>query len=100
MVRGRAYRIAQRDRILKKRKNQKKHTYFETTYDNYSPTCSNIQSRYESRLINNPKVCSCHMCRNPRRNDYLKEKERITIAERKFNEKFKTELLEIENEKV
>ncbi len=77
MVRGRAYRLAQKDRILKKRKNH---------------------PRNESDLVNNPKRCSCYMCRNPRRNKYLKQKEKITIAERKFNEKFNSEIQEIENE--
>lgn len=81
MVRGLAYRITQRDRILKKRRQNTKSRMKEHTYDNH--------------LIDTPKRCSCHMCCNPRRNDYIKKKEKLTIAERKFEEKFQSEIEEL-----
>lgn len=49
---------------------------------------------YEHRAhkeANHGKLCSCHMCRNPRHSNWAKT-ERLTIQERKANEKFYDEL--------
>ena len=44
---------------------------------------------------NSTKTCSCYMCRNPRRNSWAPKKERITIQERKQNERDKFDLDDI-----
>lgn len=43
---------------------------------------------------NHGKRCSCHMCMNPRHNLYHKGESRLTIQERKSNEKFSSEVQE------
>lgn len=55
------------------------------------------QEKYEriAKKANNFTTCSCWMCMNERHNPWLKAKERLTMQERKFNEKFKYELKEI-----
>jgi hypothetical protein len=39
---------------------------------------------------NTTKLCSCHMCANPRRGPW-KGKDKLTMQEKKFREKFKSE---------
>lgn len=36
---------------------------------------------------NHGKLCSCHMCRNPRHSRFFKGQQRLTLQERKANEK-------------
>lgn len=51
-------------------------------------------SRRDERVAhmeaNHGKLCSCNMCCNPRRNEWAKS-ERLTLQERKANEKFHDE---------
>ena len=43
---------------------------------------------------NHGKRCSCHMCMNPRHNKFLSKTSRLTIQERKADEKFHDEVNE------
>ena len=47
------------------------------------------------KLLNNYSICSCPYCRNERTNKCLKCSDRLTIQERKQNEKYKYEVLSI-----
>ena len=38
------------------------------------------------RVADNLKMCSCHMCRSPRRSQYSRSMEKLTMQERKFAE--------------
>lgn len=42
----------------------------------------------------NLQKCSCHMCCNPRRNPFLKGKDRLSLAEQKSEADFKLQLKE------
>lgn len=43
---------------------------------------------------NHGKLCSCHMCRNPRHSKFYRGLNRLTIQERKADEKFSSEVQE------
>lgn len=43
---------------------------------------------------NHGKRCSCHMCRNPRHSKFYRGFNRLTIQERKSDEKFSSEIEE------
>ena len=51
-----------------------------------------------SRARDNMTQCSCPMCRNPRHNPWASEKERLTLQEKKENERYKYEMKEINEE--
>ena len=50
-----------------------------------------IDERRAHKEANHGKLCSCEMCCNPRHSNWVKS-ERLTIQERKANEKFHDEL--------
>lgn len=52
-------------------------------YDNLDCACW-TDPKAMARFKEQPKLCSCFMCRNPRRNRWAK-KDRLTIAERRNN---------------
>lgn len=41
---------------------------------------------FAQRNADNMKMCSCNMCRSPRRSFYSKSMEKLTMQERKFAE--------------
>lgn len=50
------------------------------------------------RRYNTFTNCSCWLCRNPRNNKMFSHKERLTIQERKFEERFKYEMEEVDEQ--
>ena len=47
------------------------------------------------KLANNYSICSCPYCRNERTNKCLKGNAKLTIQERRANERYKYEVLSI-----
>ena len=89
MTRDRGFRKAQVDRLYNKRKKYRHLPESEefSKGEMETSTCSDLEGRRKSTLINHPKKCSCEMCCNPRHNAYNKNKEKKTMPERKFNDK-------------
>ena len=54
--------------------------------------------KHASLWADNLQKCSCHMCCNPRRNPFMKSKERLTLAEQKSSLSAKEQLKEINYE--
>ena len=52
-----------------------------------------VDEKRAHKEANHGKLCSCNMCRNPRHNEWSK-RERLTIQERKADEKFSSEVEE------
>lgn len=57
----------------------------------------NQLKRWVGRLRDNLKICSCSMCGNPRRSGWLNKQDAGTMQERKEDERFKYEMLEVDN---
>ena len=53
---------------------------------------------YAHRVADNMAICSCEMCKNPRRSGWTPKFERMTMQERKEFERFLYDLKEIEND--
>lgn len=46
----------------------------------------------------NLQKCSCHMCCNPRRNEFVKGKDKLTLAEQKSLDNFNLQMIEVHND--
>ncbi len=54
-----------------------------------------VEDEKRARIeANHGKLCSCHMCRNPRHSGFNKGTGRLTLQERKADEKFSSEVKE------
>ena len=95
--RKRAMRRHHRDRMYRHVFRKFHATYFyDSMYNAFGDdwTAEEIHL-HVSRHRDNIKACSCWMCMNERHNPFLSTKERLTMQERRENERFKYEMLEI-----
>ncbi len=76
-MRTRAFRRHQTDRHMWRRLKEDRNQH----YNDLDCPCW-TDPRTMARFKEQPKVCSCWMCRNPRRISF-KKKERLTLQERK-----------------
>ena len=58
----------------------------------------NADSDHPIKVANHMKSCSCEMCCNPRRSVLFNPKEKLTIHERKQNERDKESMKELNDE--
>lgn len=87
-MRNRSFRRHQRNRM-------QYHAYHVLAHSIYcdEPNINKIQDK-APYYRDNLKICSCWMCRNPRRNVWNR-RERLTRQERRNLDKFKDELKEV-----
>lgn len=79
-------------RLIQKVRNLNKWLKRERVKAKESGTRFTIEDEKKAHIeANHGKLCSCQMCCNPRHSNWAKS-ERLTIQERKANEKFHDEL--------
>jgi len=89
MHRNKAWRIHQEKRIIKKEFHILKDIWHEDKFirkgieRKYSPIIMDDLWMRAKHMANNRKPCSCYSCCNPRRDDWLSKKEKLTIQERR-----------------
>jgi hypothetical protein len=88
MSRSRSYRRAQ---------SEKAENHVRDIVYNQWPDKNLLSDKKKDKIVkhmrDNPKQCSCSMCRNPRTNKWNKRKEKLTMQERKMEESIKKERL-------
>ena len=61
----------------------------------YSPRSDKEMNRVAARVRDHMAVCSCGGCCNPRRNKWNSLKERVSLAERRAQDSYDAQILEI-----
>jgi len=87
---SRSIRRHHRARLIKKYMN-----YEMLRWSAYQEDTEEERRRRATQVVNNISCCSCWMCGNPRTDSWASGKERLTMQERKENERFACDLLEV-----
>ena len=91
---SRAVRRHHRARLIKKYMN-----YEMFRWDAFQEDSEENRRYRATRCVNHVKACSCQMCCNPRHSNWSSAEERYTMQERKANDRFKYEILEVDGHK-
>jgi hypothetical protein len=77
------------------RKIRKVSNYTIIYYWNNEDSIPSVRYERAKLFADNPTICSCMMCRNPRRNDWAKTDEKLTMPERKANDSYNDQIEEL-----